>query len=466
MADAYLNVVNSKLGHPLSRWLGLPQPVPLDRHQPGQPVVEGDVLMAATPDPELQATLVQACQSMQLATLAHRSLPTWTAQANASGLLSGPWNLGDQPGGRIKALVLDATGLRTVAQSQALHQCLNETVQSLLPCGRVLVLGRPPQSAPSVEQAAVQRALLGLVKSLAKELRRGITAQLLAVAPGAEAQLEGCLRFLLSPRSAYVSGQCLTLEPAPPITPVDWHRPLAQQTLMVTGAARGIGAAIAATLARDGARVVCVDVPQAETELQQVADRIQGRALALDITAPDAPALIVQAAMADGGWSGVVHNAGITRDKTIGRMPAHLWQSLMQVNLSAALHINQALLDAQALRPAARLVAVSSISGIAGNLGQTNYAFSKAGVIGMVQAQAPHLPAGMAINAVAPGFIETQMTASIPWMIREAGRRMNAMGQGGQPVDVAEAIGWLISPAAQGIQAQVLRVCGMSWLGA
>ncbi len=466
MADAYLNVVNSKLGHTLSRWFGLPQPVPLDRHQPGQPVVEGDVLMAATPEPELQATLVQACQSMQLATLAHRSLPTWTAQANASGMLSGPWNLGDQPGGRIKALVLDATGLRTVAQSQALHQCLNETVKSLLPCGRVLVLGRPPQSAPSVEQAAVQRALLGLVKSLAKELRRGITAQLLAVAPGAEAQLEGCLRFLLSPRSAYVSGQCLTLEPVPQITPLDWHRPLAQQTLMVTGAARGIGAAIAATLARDGARVLCVDVPQAETELQQVADRIQGRALALDITAPDAPALIVQAAMSDGGWSGVVHNAGITRDKTIGRMPAHLWQSLMQVNLSAALHINQALLDAQALRPAARLVAVSSISGIAGNLGQTNYAFSKAGVIGMVQAQAPHLPAGMTINAVAPGFIETPMTASIPWVIREAGRRMNAMGQGGQPVDVAEAIGWLASPAAQGIQGQVLRVCGMSWLGA
>ncbi len=466
MSDPYLKFVNSNLGHRLSGLLGLPQPVPLERYQPGQPVVQGDVLMAAMPDAQAARALVQACQRLQLSTLSHRSWPGWTALANAHGLLSGPWHLGDQPGGRVKALVIDATGLSTVAQTEHIHQCLHETVKSILPCGRVLVLGRPPESAQGVEQAAVQRGLLGLVKSLAKELKRGITAQLVEVAPGAEDRLEGCLRFLLSPRSAYVSGQCVRLDPVDAPQPFDPAAWLAGQTLMVTGAARGIGAAIASTLAREGARVICVDVLQAQNELHQVAERIAGRALVLDITAPDAPAQIVQAALADGGWNGVVHNAGITRDKTLARMSAHGWQSLMQVNLSAPVHINQALLDAQALRPAARLVAVSSISGIAGNLGQTNYAFSKAGVIGMVQAQAPHLPAGMAINGVAPGFIETQMTATIPIAIREAGRRMNAMGQGGQAVDVAEAIAWLLSPASQGVNGQVLRVCGLSLIGA
>jgi len=208
-------------------------------------------------------------------------------------------------------------------------------------------------------------------------------------------------------------------------------------------------------------------VPQAQDALQAVADRLQGRALALDITDPAAAATLVEAAKADGGWDGLVHNAGITCDKTIARIALHLWDTLVQVNLIAPETLTQALLDAGALRPKARVVCVSSISGIAGNLGQTNYAFSKAGVIGLVQGLAPRLAGqGMAINAVAPGFIETQMTAAIPLAIREAGRRMNSMGQGGQPVDVAEAIAWLLSPASQGVNGQVLRVCGQSLIGA
>ena len=110
---------------------------------------------------------------------------------------------------------------------------------------------------------------------------------------------------------------------------------------------------------------------------------------------------------------------------------------------------------------------VSSISGLAGNMGQTNYALSKAGVVGMVQSNAPVYAAkGITINAVAPGFIETAMTAAIPFAIREAGRRMNSMSQGGLPVDVAEAIGWFASPASAGITGNVVRVCGQSIMGA
>ena len=467
MSDTYLNFANSALGARMASWLGLPRPVPLERFEPGQPVVDGEVLVAAGGQPQLLGVLCQALAAMQARSVAHPSVPGWTAMANQLGQMSGPWGVNGQAGGPLKAVVFDATGLRSAADGDALHEAFHAAVRALQPCGRVVVLGRPPEDCSDPRQASVQRALEGFVRALAKELKRGITAQTVLVAPGAESRLEGTLRFLLSPRSAYVSGQVLRLQAFAAPAPCEWAQPLAGRQIMVTGAARGIGAAIAETLARDGARVVCVDVPQAQDALQALADRLQGRAIALDITQADAAANLVEAARADGGWDGVVHNAGITRDKTIARMAPHLWRTLVDVNLIAPETITQALRDAAALRPQARVVCVSSISGIAGNLGQTNYAFSKAGVIGMVQGLAPQLAAqGMAINAVAPGFIETQMTAAIPLAIREAGRRMNSMGQGGQPVDVAEAIAWLLSPASQGVNGQVLRVCGQSLIGA
>jgi 3-oxoacyl-[acyl-carrier protein] reductase len=119
------------------------------------------------------------------------------------------------------------------------------------------------------------------------------------------------------------------------------------------------------------------------------------------------------------------------------------------------------------IRPAGRLIGVSSISGIAGNAGQTNYSTSKAGVIGMVESMAPlAAKQKLTINAVAPGFIETKMTGAMPITIREAGRRMNSMSQGGLPVDVAEAIAWFASPASGGVNGNVVRVCGQSLLGA
>jgi 3-oxoacyl-[acyl-carrier protein] reductase len=144
-----------------------------------------------------------------------------------------------------------------------------------------------------------------------------------------------------------------------------------------------------------------------------------------------------------------------------------VWDSVLDVNLSSQERINDVLLERGLIPDGGRLVGVASIAGIAGNRGQTNYATSKAGVIGLVQSMAPALAGrGITVNAVAPGFIETKMTAKMPVMLREAGRRMNSMAQGGLPVDVAETIAWFASPGSGGITGNVVRVCGQSLLGA
>ncbi|HRA74828.1 MAG TPA: SDR family oxidoreductase, partial [Propionicimonas sp.] len=248
--------------------------------------------------------------------------------------------------------------------------------------------------------------------------------------------------------------------------------PLAGRVIAVTGAARGIGAAIARVLARDGATIVAIDVPAAGEALAAVANAVGGSALQLDVTAPDAGARIAaHVANRHGGGRlyGIVHNAGITRDKLLVNTDAARWASVLAVNLAAQLRINEALLDpatAGGLSEAGRIVAISSTSGIAGNRGQANYAASKAGVAGLVRAMASDLAGrGITVNAVAPGFIETEMTARIPFVQREVFRRSNSLSQAGQPVDVAETIGWFLEPASAGVTGQVVRVCGQNLVG-
>ncbi len=469
MNDSYLKFANSAVGARIATALGLPKPEMLERYTVGQPVIKGAVLVGGGGQPQLLEVLAAMLKAMDAHALAHAQLPQWMPIANKAGLLTGRWDMDGQPGARVKALLFDATGMDDSMHSDALYSFFHDAARSVLPCGRVVIIGRPPESCTSARKATLQRALEGLSRSLAKELKKGIGVQLVYVAEGAERQIESTLRFLLSPRSAYVSGQVIRIGlPIGPQSPSpNWNHPLAGSRFLVTGAARGIGASIAEILARDGAEVICLDLAQAQPALDELAARVGGTAIAIDIGSADAPQKLVEVATAQGGWDGVVHNAGITRDKTIANMKAHLWQMVVNVNLSAQERINDALLEAGALKRGGRIICVSSISGIAGNLGQTNYALSKAGVVGMVQYTAPLLAAhGVTINAVAPGFIETQMTASIPFAIREAGRRMNSMGQGGLPQDVAETIAWIASPASSGLSGNVVRVCGQSLIGA
>jgi 3-oxoacyl-[acyl-carrier protein] reductase len=242
------------------------------------------------------------------------------------------------------------------------------------------------------------------------------------------------------------------------------ERALEGRVALVTGAARGIGAATARALAREGAFVWCVDLAD-DGSLSALAREIHGAALTVNITDADA-AEALRAKLGDGGLDVLVHNAGITRDKTLAKMSDAQWDDVLAVNLGAILSLTSALEGE--LRDGGRVIALSSVAGIAGNTGQTAYAASKAGVLGWVRATAPQMAArGMTVNAVAPGFIETRMTAAVPVAIREAGRRLSrrwaggiAGGRGG------EAIAFLASPGAQGVTGQTLRVCGGAFLGA
>jgi 3-oxoacyl-[acyl-carrier protein] reductase len=452
VSDWYRDFANSGMGTTLTKKLGLPRPAVLRRYEPGAPLLPGPAVIGSAGEGRLRDTVSQILKDAGV---------TVQSPVTADGATDGE---------RPAAVILDATGLRTPADLASAHDFLAPAVKRLAATGRVVVLAEPPADADSPALAAARQALDGLVRSIGKELLNGSTANLLFVPEGAEAGLASPLRFFLSGRSAYVDGQTVTL--APPVADPDVEdaeRPLAGKVVVVTGAARGIGASIAKVMARDGAHVVAIDIPAAGQSLAQVANEIGGTALQLDITAPDAAARLVEHLRErHGGVDVVVHNAGITRDKLLVNMDAARWNSVMAVNLQAQLDLTQALLDADGvLKPGARVVCVSSQSGIAGNRGQTNYAASKAGVIGMVRAWAPEFAErGATINAVAPGFIVTEMTAKMPLGTREVGSRINSLQQGGLPVDVAETIAWLSQPSASGVNGQVVRVCGQSMLGA
>lgn len=444
MSDKYQGFTQTPIGKLLVKSLGLPAPVHLERYVEGAPLVDGTVVVGGT------GRLVE-------------SLP------GLLDLLGVASTQDTADGERYQGLVFDATGLTSTADLVALQEFFTPLMRSLQTCPHVVVLGTPPELVEGSERVA-QRALEGFTRSLGKEIGRGGTVQLVYVAEGAEAAVSSTLAFLLSPKSAYVSGQVVRVGATGTTQAadiLDLDQPLAGKVALVTGASRGIGEQIARVLHRDGATVVGVDVPQAADDLVTLVRELDGDHLALDITAKDAPQRIAHHLREKhGGVDIVVHNAGITRDKKLANMAADRWESVIAVNVTAPELITRELLDQGVINANGRIIGVASIAGIAGNVGQTNYATSKAAVIGLVDSLAGELDNDITINAVAPGFIITKMTAAVPFATREVGQRLNAMSQGGLPIDVAETVAWYAGPGSTAVNGNVVRVCGQMMLGA
>ena len=445
MTDAYTRFIRSAPGGALAKQLGLPRPARLlrrdDRPAPvlGPVVVLGD---SAGADGIAQLLLHEG----------HDVRRRFEELRSVGSVI----------------LVLDE--IASPADLGPLVLPLAGAMRSLAPGARVVTISRPAGDEDPARDAA-RGGVEGFLRSLAHEMRGGATANGLLVEDDVALEAPsviGALRFFLSARSAFITGQFLTVSSAAGSATADRALPLAGRTALVTGAARGIGAAIARTLAADGARLVVLDVPGAGTELSRLANELRAVPIQLDVTAEGAGGRLV-AALRERGLSldAVVLNAGITRDKLLANMTADRWDPVLAVNITSQIALTDALIDAgDVLGEQPRVVSLASTSGIAGNRGQTNYAASKAGVIAFVDALAARLePLDGTANAVAPGFIETEMTAKMPALTCEIARRLNSLQQGGLPVDVAEAISFLASAEAGGIRGETLRVCGQNMVG-
>ena len=395
-AGLYSSFVHSGPGSFIAKQAGLPVPPTLRRYKPSEPPLPGPVLLGG------DGRLVEPVREIL-------STPDYTLIHNATTGRSA-----DKYGG----LVFDATGIKKPADLSALYEFFAPVMRSTAACARFVVLGTTPELVDDPDEHVAQRALEGFTRSLGKELLKGSTVQLVYVSPDAKTGvtgLESTLRFVLSAKSAFVDAQVIRVDADDSVAPANWDKPLDGKVAVVTGAARGIGATIAEILARDGAHVICADIPAAGEALAQTANKVNGTAFPLDVSAPDAGEKLAEHALErHGGIDIIVNNAGITRDKLLANMDESRWDSVISVNLVAPQSLVNALVEKDALRSGGAVVDVSSIAGIAGNRGQTNYGTSKAGVIGLVDAYSPILKKkGITINAVAPGFIETKMLSLI-----------------------------------------------------
>jgi 3-oxoacyl-[acyl-carrier protein] reductase len=477
MSDFLLELSSNRTASMLIKAAGLPIPLPTPLARPKGPYTEqilSDQLAVVGGEGALSGLLAQllVIAGANTAVIGPQLAGAFAVPGEAFGRKQRILATDELiEGEKAQALVFDATGLETIADLKQVYDFFHPRMRGLARSGRVLILARPPEEASNVEQAAMRQSLAGFSRSVAKEIGKlGASANLIYVAGGAEARLVHVARFLLSRASAFVTAQVLnvTSQASDPPAPTSYVMPLAGKVVMVTGAARGIGEATAEILAGEGAHVVVLDRPADDAAASEVARRINGTVLLADVSDREAPKQIASFLKARfGGVDAVVHNAGITRDKTLANMKPEIWEQTLDINLAAVVRITDALLSDGVLRDGGRVICLSSIAGIAGNNGQTNYAASKSGIIGLVRNLAPTLAArGITVNAIAPGFIETRMTAAIPVAIREVARRLSAMGQGGQPSDVGQAITFLATPGAQGLTGQVLRVCGGAFIGA
>ncbi|HSX61450.1 MAG TPA: 3-oxoacyl-ACP reductase FabG [Tahibacter sp.] len=232
---------------------------------------------------------------------------------------------------------------------------------------------------------------------------------------------------------------------------------------LVTGASRGIGAAIARHLAQAGATVIGTATSEAgAAAIGHALAPFGGHGRVLDVTDGAAVEALVDAIGKEfGGVSILVNNAGITRDQLLMRMKDEDWQVILDTNLSSVYRTSKAVMRGMMKARKGRIISIASVIGLTGNPGQANYAAAKAGIIAFSKSLAREIGSrGITVNVVAPGFIETDMTASLPQEQKDAMLTQIALGRLGQPDDIAHAVAFLASPAAAWITGETLHVNG------
>lgn len=234
---------------------------------------------------------------------------------------------------------------------------------------------------------------------------------------------------------------------------------------LVTGGARGIGEAIVRRFVKGGFSVVIGDVDEAGAQglaNELVAAGFQAKGLRLDVTSPDEVKAFVDLALREFGRVDVlVNNAGITRDSLVLRMKDEDWDRVLNINLKGTFNCTRAVAHPMLKARSGRIINIASVVGLIGNIGQANYSASKAGVIGLTKTCAREFASrGITVNAVAPGFIRTRMTESLPEEVKVRLQKEIPLGVLGEPEDVAEAVFFLASDAARYITGQVINVDG------
>ncbi len=356
---------------------------------------------------------------------------------------------------KLQSLIFDACDLDLVSGLDVVYKFFNLYSSMIKKCGKVIILS-------SNKDPVFDATLSGFMKSLSKELggigvcvnKVLITEEVLSE----DLDLEDILTFLCSNKAAYITGQTIVINKSAE-TKV-FTKPLEGKTCLVTGASRGIGLSICQAFAREGAHVIGVDLPVLQQKLINEMTKIGAQSYTLDITDRSKYNELLGFINSRGKIDVLIQNAGVTRDGVFKRLKYAKWNQALDVNLFALMDLTKAL--APCYSKDMKIVCLSSIAGLAGNFGQTNYAASKAGVKAFVADYASKNPS-VTINAVAPGFIETEMTEKIPFLIRFFGRRLSSLNQGGLPSDVADLCVFLSIQA--NINGETIRCCGGNLIG-